>query len=301
MLRRALSMLLPLLLLAALACEEAPPPKLRGTPVVLSSVELRDLVERIEAPGELLAKNRAVIAAEVAGQVTEISADEGASVEPGAIVIEIDPERRRLEIADARARVAETQASLTERKRELARMRKLRKREVASSAQLESAETALETADSRVLAARASLGVAERALRDSSVAAPFGGLVAMRYVHRGEYVQPGQPLFELVSLDPIEVEFHLAEVDSARVALGQEVDVRVLPAAIGVGPGAESRQPMAVATAAGMFSSTALTLVVVPVFYLVLDDAVAGLKGLLTGSRKAAPRAAMPPAAGGGN
>jgi HAE1 family hydrophobic/amphiphilic exporter-1 len=52
----------------------------------------------------------------------------------------------------------------------------------------------------------------------------------------------------------------------------------VLPAAIGVGPGAESRQPMAVATAAGMFSSTLLTLLVVPVFYLVLDDAVLWLR-----------------------
>jgi HAE1 family hydrophobic/amphiphilic exporter-1 len=52
----------------------------------------------------------------------------------------------------------------------------------------------------------------------------------------------------------------------------------VLPAAIGVGPGSESRQPMAVVTAAGMFSSTLLTLLVVPVFYLVLDDATAWLK-----------------------
>jgi HAE1 family hydrophobic/amphiphilic exporter-1 len=48
----------------------------------------------------------------------------------------------------------------------------------------------------------------------------------------------------------------------------------VIPAAIGVGPGAESRQPMAVATAFGMFSSMLLTLVVVPVFYLVVDDAL---------------------------
>jgi HAE1 family hydrophobic/amphiphilic exporter-1 len=46
----------------------------------------------------------------------------------------------------------------------------------------------------------------------------------------------------------------------------------VLPAAIGFGPGAESRAPMAVATAAGMFSSTLLTLLVVPVFYLLIDD-----------------------------
>jgi HAE1 family hydrophobic/amphiphilic exporter-1 len=53
----------------------------------------------------------------------------------------------------------------------------------------------------------------------------------------------------------------------------------VLPAAVGVGPGSESRQPMAVATAAGMFSSTLLTLLVVPVLYLVLDDASEWIRG----------------------
>ena len=52
----------------------------------------------------------------------------------------------------------------------------------------------------------------------------------------------------------------------------------VLPAAIGVGPGAETRAPMAVAVSAGMLSSTLLTLVVVPVFYVVLDDFVEGVK-----------------------
>jgi HAE1 family hydrophobic/amphiphilic exporter-1 len=46
----------------------------------------------------------------------------------------------------------------------------------------------------------------------------------------------------------------------------------VLPAAIGLGPGAESRAPMAIATAMGMFSSTMLTLLFVPVFYILIDD-----------------------------
>ncbi len=52
----------------------------------------------------------------------------------------------------------------------------------------------------------------------------------------------------------------------------------VLPAAIGVGPGSETRAPMAVATAAGMFSSMLLTLLVVPVFYLLFDDAAESVK-----------------------
>ncbi len=66
----------------------------------------------------------------------------------------------------------------------------------------------------------------------------------------------------------------------------------VLPAAIGVGPGAESRQPMAIVTGAGMFSSTLLTLLVVPVFYLVLDDAVDWVRARL--ARRPARVVALP-------
>ena len=61
-------------------------------------------------------------------------------------------------------------------------------------------------------------GVADRAVRDASVRAPFAGLIARREVSRGEFVNVGQSLFELVALDPVEVEFHLAERDSARYA-----------------------------------------------------------------------------------
>ncbi|MFK7894979.1 MAG: efflux RND transporter permease subunit [Myxococcota bacterium] len=57
----------------------------------------------------------------------------------------------------------------------------------------------------------------------------------------------------------------------------------VLPAAFGLGPGAETRAPMAVATAAGMFSSMLLTLLIVPVFYLGLER----VRDYLTLKRKA--------------
>ena len=50
----------------------------------------------------------------------------------------------------------------------------------------------------------------------------------------------------------------------------------VLPAALGLGPGAETRQPMAVATACGMFTSAFLTLLVVPVFYIGLTTSPRG-------------------------
>ncbi len=62
----------------------------------------------------------------------------------------------------------------------------------------------------------------------------------------------------------------------------------VLPAALGVGPGAESRRPMAIAAAAGMLSSTVLTLLVIPTIYLLVDDAVEWLKGSLRRSGRVA-------------
>ncbi len=46
-----------------------------------------------------------------------------------------------------------------------------------------------------------------------------------------------------------------------------------LPVALKLSEGAEFRQPMAVAVVGGLFTSTILTLLVIPVIYLVLDDA----------------------------
>lgn len=204
--------------------EESP-----GKPVVVTPVELRDLEERIEGTGELLAKNHAEVAAQVSGEITAILVDEGEAVEEGAVVLEIDPERRHLDLDRAKARVQEAEAGLAEQRREVERVRKLARKNVASRAQLDQAETAGHTASARLLATKADLGVAERALRDASVTAAFPGLIARRLVSRGEFVSAGQKLFELVSLDPIEVEFHLPELDASRVREGLPVEVSVAP------------------------------------------------------------------------
>jgi membrane fusion protein (multidrug efflux system) len=199
-----------------------------GKPVVVTEVYVRDLEERIEASGELLAKNRADVAAQVAGEVSHIL-EEGDAVEEGDVVAEIDPEKRHLDLDRARAQLGEATANVAEQKREVERMRVLAKRNVASDTQLDAAETALETARARLAGARADVGVAERALRDATVTARFAGQIAQRYVQPGEFVQAGQPLFDLVSLDPVEVEFHLPEEDAARVREGIPIEVTVAP------------------------------------------------------------------------
>jgi len=56
------------------------------------------------------------------------------------------------------------------------------------------------------------------------------------------------------------------------------VVIGVAPIALALGAGAESRRPLGVAVVAGMITATALTLIVVPVFYTMLDDGVRWLE-----------------------
>jgi membrane fusion protein (multidrug efflux system) len=198
-------------------------------PVAVAAVEAQRLVEKIQETGELLAVNEASVAAEVAGRVTSIRVKEGSAVEGGEVIFEIDRERRELELNNARARIEEADANVAQQEREARRLRQLHASGTASQAELDRAETGLRLSRSQLAAAQAALGLAERALRDASVAAPFSGFLARRHVSEGEFVTPGRELFDLVSLDPIEIEFNLPERDSGRIAIGQKVDVRVAP------------------------------------------------------------------------
>jgi membrane fusion protein (multidrug efflux system) len=195
--------------------------------VLVTQATAHQVVDQIQATGQLLAQAEATVAAQVGGEITGVLADEGTGVAEGDAIIEIDPERRTLELDNARAAVVQAQAQLDEARREHGRLVKLQGRGAVSQAKVDEAKTRLDLARSGLVAAQARLGLAERALSDATVTAPFAGLVGRRYVNVGEFVNAGSRLFDLVALDPVEVEFHLAEVDSSRVAVGQSVEVRV--------------------------------------------------------------------------
>jgi membrane fusion protein (multidrug efflux system) len=198
-------------------------------PVMVERVQRRDVVDQIRATGQLTAKADATIAAQVVGQITEVVVDEGQAVESGAVLLVIDPERRELEVANASAQLAEARAELAVAKRSYQRTKRLSKGNVASEARLDEDRTRESLARSATSGAEARLGLARRALADSTVRAPFSGLVARRHVSVGEYLTIGTALFDLVALDPIEVEFTLSEIDSSKVELGDPVEVSIAP------------------------------------------------------------------------
>ena len=200
----------------------------RVLPVVAAGRVLAlDFEEEIRASGDLRSPSHTTVSAELAGRVTEIRVDEGNEVVNHQIVLELDPERRRLELDAARARFEQATAQLAMEQSEAQRERTLSESKISSESRLVAAEPKLRLAESSVAAVRAEVGVAKRALADASVAAPFDGWVAERHVQLGEFVQPGAELFELVTLDPLEAIFHVPEIDSSRVRVGQRVVITV--------------------------------------------------------------------------
>ncbi len=208
---------------------EAPAVQAPARSVIVVRSETRDIEERIVATGQLLAKRRAQVASQVDGEVTQVFADEGDSIEAGEVLLAIDPELRALEKQYAKARRNEMQLRQAEAQREAARVRELSERSVASQAMLDHAEAALHTAQAQERAFEAQLGIAARALHDANVRARFSGILARRYVGIGEYVRRGDALFDLVSAAPLEFEFHLPEREAGRVRVGLPLHVKVTP------------------------------------------------------------------------
>ena len=187
--KRHVAFAVPVLFAFALGCSggkgESP---VTAPNVSLGDATAVDMEDRIEATGELVSPNHAMIAAEVGGRVTALFIDEGKPADSGDRVMEVDPERRELELRGARAANAEAQAAMVDQKRAAERVASLFNSNVASKSQLDTAQTQLELARSRADGAAARLAEAERARRDAEVKAPFRGLIAQRFVSVGEFV-----------------------------------------------------------------------------------------------------------------
>jgi RND family efflux transporter MFP subunit len=76
-------------------------------------------------------------------------------------------------------------------------------------------------------AARARVALAKKSLADTSIRAPFAGLVAERAVSIGDYVTRGNRVATIVRIDPIRVELTVPEQSVSLVKVGQRVRLTV--------------------------------------------------------------------------
>lgn len=73
----------------------------------------------------------------------------------------------------------------------------------------------------------AHLEVARKALSDATLCAPMDGYIAKRSIEPGATASPGQTVFEIVQMDPLEVNVGVPETDVQTVRIGQKADITV--------------------------------------------------------------------------
>jgi membrane fusion protein (multidrug efflux system) len=163
----------------------------------------------VKSVGSVTAVQGVDITAEVTGKVVEVAVEDGAEVEAGQTLVQLDADGLRAELRGARA-----EARLAEI--ELERQQRLRRQNANSEADVDRAESELEQA-------RAAVDRVRSELDKKTIEAPFAGRLGIIEVDAGQFVDIGEPIVTLQTLDPINVDFTLPQQELARVRLGQPV------------------------------------------------------------------------------
>ena len=218
----------------------------------------------IRVSGTLTAQEDAEVAAEVAGRVVATPVERGSRVGVGdslvrlmasegeAQAIEAQANAAQIEarlgiangapfVVDKVPEVANASAALQLARTDFERARMLHKQQLLSqsefdqrSAQTEAAERQFDMARNTaaqqyqsLLAARARVTLAQKALADTTVRAPFAGVVGERFVSVGDYVTRGTKVATVMRVDPLRVELTVPEQFVSAVATGREVTFEV--------------------------------------------------------------------------
>jgi len=231
--------------------------------VIISPVErglVQDTVANTRA-GTIKACNRAGLSPSMGGQIANLPVKVGDAVKPGQILMELWNDDRVAEVslatreakaAKALARQACVKADVAER--EAQRLRKLRKKGLAS-------EEAIDKADGEALAQKAActaaqataevsearLEVAQALLNRTQLTAPFAGIVAEINGEVGEFVTPSPvgiptpPAVDLVDINCLYVSAPIDEVDAPAIRIGMPAKVSLDAFAKQIFPGKVKR------------------------------------------------------------
>lgn len=201
-------------------------------------VALADITQAVQAAGVLQAKTRVDVGAQVSGQIQTIHIELGQQVKKGDLLVSLDPDLARSDVAQAEAAVAQASAALDSRRidadaarRELKRQQRLLAGQATSGNEAERAETELAKieADLRGQAAnlqrlQADLDKRKVNLSYTRITAPMNGTVVNLPVQVGQTVisvQVTPVILTLADLDTITVRTKVPEADIQAIKVGQ--------------------------------------------------------------------------------
>ena len=161
----------------------------------------------------------------IGGRIERRPVDVGDRVKKGDIIARIDAAALRNAADAGAAAFSEVSVRLDQAVRDSARMQTLAREgavPTATEEKIYAAEKALEAAKS---AAEVQLNEAKRQLKESTLRAPFDGVVTKVLAEPGEMVEAGTPIVVLDGGDAVEVEIEVPESLVAPITEGQPVAV----------------------------------------------------------------------------
>ena len=183
----------------------APPPETIASAVAHEE----NWPDTLPAVGSVSAAQGVTVAPEIAGTVTEIAFESGATVQQGDLLLKLDTSSE-----DAQLRAAEAQTELARLNAE--RNRKLIEDKTVSQSELDATEATLKQAQANADAIRA-------IIEKKTIRAPFAGKLGIRLVNLGESLAVGQGIVSLQSLSPVFVDFSLPQQEFAQLQTGLKV------------------------------------------------------------------------------
>jgi len=181
------------------------------TRVGVVSPEIREIENAVSAIGTLRPMRAVDIVPNVAGRVIEVPVTSGQEVSEGAILVQLDDRAQR-------AALAEAEATLSEADQEYRRYQQLEESNTAAEARLEQARGAF-------LRAEALMQMAEAALEDRVIRAPFAGTLGLIDIEAGAFLNDSEALTQLADLSSVEVSVTLPERYYEQVIPGQKLEV----------------------------------------------------------------------------
>lgn len=165
----------------------------------------------LNAIGSVAAVQGVTLSAEEAGTVRNIAFESGAKVREGQLLVEFD-----VQVEQAQLRSAIADAELT--RANLARNRELRVKNLVSQADLDASEAKAKQAEAQIDHVRATIA-------NKTLNAPFAGQTGIRQINLGQFLNTGDPIVSLQSLDPVYVDFALPQQRLAQLQVGMTVQV----------------------------------------------------------------------------
>lgn len=199
---------------AASGGDDAPPAASYPAPkVAVAGVQRARLPQVYVGVGELEAVRQVLLATEVGGRITRIAFESGQRVKAGQVLVQLNdaPEQAEARRLEAQLRNAELQ---------LARVVRLLDEDAATREQLDNARAARDMAQGELQRVQALIA-------QKTVRAPFDGVLGLRRVHAGQYLNAADPIATLVDAASLRANFSLDEQAVPRLRTGQPVDVRV--------------------------------------------------------------------------